>query len=85
MTVINSIKVYSRATCAPCKTVKAYLENKRKRYSEIDIDQDPTAFQEATKLSGVFTTPQTVVTKTVDGVVMQDVIVGFNPTRLSTI
>lgn len=82
---IKDIKVFSRATCAPCKTVKYYLDKKQRKYSEIDVDQFPDAFSEAIRLSGAITTPQTLITKMVDGQEVKEVVVGWNPTKLSVI
>lgn len=73
--MVKDIKVYTRITCAPCKMLKSYLKYKGLTYQEISVDDDPTAMDEAYKLSGFSMVPVTVIEKT-DGT--KQVISGYN-------
>lgn len=85
MTSINSIKVFGRATCAPCKTIRYYLEKKNLKHEYIDVDQDPQSFQEVANKSGTTIVPQTLVAKTIDGQEMEIVISGLNLAKIASL
>lgn len=51
------VKVYSRTTCAPCQTLKYWLDKNNIEYTVIDVDENP---EEYAKL-GVAMVPATEV------------------------
>lgn len=55
------IVVYTRTTCAPCKTVKHWLKSKGFTFSEKNVDEDPSYTQELLKQTGFMMVPLTVV------------------------
>lgn len=65
-----SVVIYTRTTCAPCKMMKAYMQNKGIEYEEKDVDADPSLVDKIVELSGRMMVPLTVVNQTV--------ISGFN-------
>lgn len=69
-----SIKVYGRSTCAPCNTLKYWLNKKNIPFTYINIDEDKKLEQEAFSLAGYAIVPVVVVG--------DKVIAGFNPSLL---
>lgn len=67
--------VYSRPTCAPCRTLKMYLSQKGVDFINRNIDDDPQALKEAYSLAGYSIVPVTVVEKE-DG--SRSIITGLN-------
>ena len=65
------IKVYSRKTCAPCRTLKYWLDSKKIDYELFDLDEKPELAQ---KLN-IFTVPTVFVN--------EEIIRGLNLSRLS--
>lgn len=65
-----SVVIYTRTTCAPCKMMKAYMNNKGIKYEEKDVDADPALVEKVIELSGRMMVPVTVVG--------EKVISGFN-------
>ena len=65
-----TVEIYTRATCAPCKMMKAYMNNKGISYEEKDVDADPILMDKVIQLSGRMMVPVTVVG--------EKVISGFN-------
>lgn len=65
-----SVVIYTRTTCAPCKMMKAYMNNKGIAYEEKDVDADPSLVEKVIELSGRMMVPVTVVN--------DKVISGFN-------
>jgi glutaredoxin len=59
------VKVYSLATCAPCKTVKYLLTSKNKEHEVIDCTDNPDLREEAFRLSGSMMMPVVVIGGTV--------------------
>jgi glutaredoxin 3 len=76
----KDITIFTTNTCAYCVMVKKWLNAKGHSYQEVNLDQNPERQQEAYQLSGAFTTPVTVVTKTDDS---REVIVGYNLSKLA--
>jgi glutaredoxin 3 len=76
----KKITVYTTNTCTYCVMVKKYLDNKGHAYEVVNLDDEPHRQQEAIAISGAMTVPVTVVTKEDDS---QDVIIGFNLSRLA--
>jgi len=56
-----TVEIYTRATCAPCKMMKAYMTNKGIDYVEKDVDADPSLMDKVIELSGRMMVPVTVV------------------------
>ena len=56
-----SVVIYTRTTCAPCKMMKAYMNNKGIAYEEKDVDADPSLVDKVVELSGRMMVPVTVV------------------------
>ena len=78
--MVKEIKVFTRPTCAPCKMLKNYLTYKGLKYSEVNVDEDIAAQEEALSRSGLSMVPITVVTMD-NG--REEVISGYNISRLS--
>jgi glutaredoxin len=55
------IKVYTRTTCAPCRMVKAWLQKKGYEYTEINVDEDPSAAKEIMDRTGLMMVPMTLI------------------------
>lgn len=53
--------VYTRTTCAPCKMLKTWMQRKGIEYVERNVDDDPSAAQEAYDKSGFMMVPVTVI------------------------
>lgn len=68
------ITVYSKSSCAPCQTLKYWLNKKGVDYTELSQD-DPAVAAEAQRISGYVIAP--VVT------VDNEIIVGANLRRLA--
>lgn len=56
-----SVKVYTRPTCAPCLTLKRWLQSKGVTYIEINVDEDPRLIEEVILKSGYQQFPMTLV------------------------
>lgn len=63
--------LYSQKTCAPCGTLKKYLDHKGIRYTVRDINEDPEHLARLLKATG----GQILVPTLVKG---KDVVVGLN-------
>jgi glutaredoxin len=59
--------------------VKKYLTSKGFSYTEVNIDEEPDRREEAFAVSGALTVPVTVIKS---GANSQEIIVGWNPSRL---
>jgi glutaredoxin 3 len=68
------VDVYSSPTCPHCHSLKEFLSLKDIPYQDHDVSADPSAAQEAIKLTGQNEVPVTVI----DG----QTVVGFNQPRL---
>ena len=51
------VKVYSTPTCPFCKRVKAYLDEKKVEYENIDVSANRDAAQEMINVSGQMGVP----------------------------
>jgi len=56
-----SITVYTRTTCAPCKTVKHFLKSKGYAFEEKNVDDNPELMAEVLRISGYQAVPLTMV------------------------
>lgn len=72
-----SVSLYTSNSCAYCTMVKKLFKYKGVDYIEKNIDDNPEYGKEAIKLSGQLAVP-VVVSGT-------DVVVGWNPVRLSSL
>ena len=52
-----TVTIYTRTTCAPCQTLKYWLNQKKVAFSEKDVDADPSLEQEIFKKSGYLMVP----------------------------
>jgi glutaredoxin len=64
----NEITLYTRAMCSWCIDAKAWLDEQRLKYTQIDVGADSAARQKASDLSGDTVVPVIVV----DGHVLGD-------------
>ncbi len=71
----KQVTVYSTPTCSWCTTLKNYLNDKKIRYSDVDVSGDHRAAQEMVRKSGQQGVPQTEI----DG----EMIVGFDKKRIN--
>jgi len=65
-----NIKVYSAPWCVYCKMVKAFLEENKIQYKEVDIEKDDKAREEMVAKTGSLSIPVTDI----DG----EIIIGFD-------
>ena len=68
------VVIYSASWCAFCHAAKDYLDKKGIKYTDKDVDSDPTIAQESIKLSGQTGIPVLDINGTV--------IVGFDRPRI---
>ena len=54
-------KLYGRATCAPCRMLKQYLDRKGVVYEYIDVEENPDKFNNVVIFSNSTTVPQLAV------------------------
>lgn len=71
----HRVTVYTGPGCVWCQRVKAYLDDKRVRYKEIDVSRDPSAAQALVAKTGQTGVPQLDI----DGTW----IVGFDKARIN--
>jgi glutaredoxin len=72
------VTIYTRATCAPCKAIKAWLNNKNIVFQEKAVDDNPENLAELDKITnGLVMTPITVVAG--------QVVAGMNIPRINSI
>lgn len=69
-----NIKVYSAPWCVYCKMVKAFLDENKVKYTEVDIEKDDKARNEMVAKTGNLSIPVTDV----DG----ELIIGFDKPAL---
>lgn len=70
----HRVTVYTGPTCVWCTRVKAYLDDKRVRFKEIDVSRDPRVAQQLVQKTGQTGVPQLDI----DGTW----IVGFDKARI---
>lgn len=71
---MNNIKIYSTPTCPWCKRAKAYLDEKRIKYQDIDVSMDEDAQNEMIKKSGQLGVP----VLDIDG----NIVIGFDKEKI---
>jgi glutaredoxin-like YruB-family protein len=69
------VKVYSTQTCPYCYTLKAFLEDNKIEFEDIDVAADDKAREEMVKKSGQMGVPVTDI----DG----QIIIGFDRHKIS--
>lgn len=77
----KDVTVYTRPTCAPCRSLKMYLNHKGISFNEINIDETPDARIRMAELGGGAMVPFTVITSQDDS---RKTISGFNLRSLSS-
>jgi mycoredoxin len=55
------VEVYSAAWCRDCRATKQFLEFHGVAYTEINVEEDPTAFDEVLRRVGKRAIPQMVI------------------------
>ena len=70
-----NVKVYSTPTCPHCVAVKAFLEEKKVAFEQVDVSENAEALKEMVEKSG----QQGVPVVDIDG----EIIVGFDEAKLS--
>lgn len=73
----GEVTIYTTPTCPWCKRAKAWLQDNKIRYKEVDVTTDRNGHEEMVRISGQTGVPVIVVGG--------EVIVGFNQTRLNEI
>ena len=73
----GEVTIYTTPTCPWCHKAKAWLRDKKIRYREVDVTSDRNGLDEMVKRSGQTGVPVIVVG--------DEVIVGFNQSRLNEI
>lgn len=76
----KNITIYTTNTCSYCPMVKQYLKSKGLTYDEVNLEEHPDQQAKVYEMSGALTVPVTIVTKQDD---TQDVVIGYNLTRLA--
>lgn len=74
------IVIYSTTTCPYCKMTKDYLNQKGVTFEEKLVDQDETARQEMTSLSGGFLGVPFIVVEKENG--QKETVFGFDKGKL---
>lgn len=74
------IKIYSTPSCAYCKLLEQYLDEKKVEYEDIDVSQDQAAGKEMVEKSGQMGVPVSIIT-TNDG--KEEVVVGFDKVKIN--
>lgn len=69
-----TVKIYTTPTCQWCKKTKEFLTQKKIKYAEVNVADDPKAAQEVIKKSGQMGVP----VLDIDGTI----IVGFDPEKI---
>lgn len=72
----NKVTVYSADWCGFCHAVKQYLDKLGVKYTEKDVESDPTLAQEAVEKSGQMGIPVVDI----DG----EIIIGFDRPKIDT-
>jgi glutaredoxin 3 len=71
------VTIYTMPTCPWCHRAKAWLQDKKIRYREVDVSTDKKGHEEMVRISGQTGVPVILVG--------DEVIVGFNEGRLNQI
>lgn len=79
---LESVKLYSTATCPYCKMEKAYLEKNKVAFDLVMVDRDQAAAEDMVRKSGQMGVPVTEVVFD-DG--DSEIIVGFDKDRLNSL
>lgn len=77
----KKVTVFTRPTCAPCRSLKKYLKHKGINFNEVNVDESPEASRQMTRMGGGSMVPMTVITNQDDS---QQVISGFNISRIAS-
>jgi glutaredoxin len=74
MSDTSKITIYGAEWCAYCHMAMHYLDEKKIKYTYIDVDKDPKYVEEATNISG----QRGIPVINLDG----DIIVGFDKPKI---
>jgi len=78
---MKTVTIYSTPTCAFCKALKAFLDEKGVAYTDKDVSTSDEALEEMQKYSGgSMSVPVTVYNKDLDD---QEVEIGFDQDKVS--
>lgn len=71
----QSVLMYTTPTCTYCNSLKAYLNEQKVPFTEIDVSKDHQAAEEMVQRSGQQGVPQTVING--------QVVIGFDRTKIN--
>lgn len=75
------VTIYTTSTCGYCKAAKAFMQDKKVDYTEINVGEDQDKAKEMIELSGQMGVPVIVVGEGDE----RDIIVGFDQSRLASL
>jgi len=78
----KKITVFTTNTCGYCGMVKKWLDSKKIAYNTVNLDDNPEMQKTIYEKSGALTVPVTLV-ENENG--QEDVVIGFNLAKLSTL
>jgi glutaredoxin 3 len=61
---MSNVYVYTRSSCAPCQTLKMWLNRKNVSYTELNVD-DPKIADRLITLTGTLLLPTVVIGETI--------------------
>jgi mycoredoxin len=56
-----NVRVYTAAWCRDCRAAKQFLDSHNISYTEVNVDEDPAAFEEIVRHVGKRAIPQMVI------------------------
>lgn len=80
----KTVSIYTTNTCVYCVQVKKFLDGKGVGYEIINLDDNPERTQELLELTGQMAVPVTVIADDSDKDEPKEVIVGWNPAKLTS-
>ncbi len=76
----KKVTIYTTSTCAYCRPVKEFLNQKQQAYEEVNLDEQPERRQELLTITGQLAVPVTVITREDNS---KAVTIGFNLPKLA--
>lgn len=74
------VTIYTRETCAPCRTLKKFFSLKNVTYEEKNVDSDPSLMEEVVRLSGFAMVPCVKIgDKVISGANIPAIMVALRP------
>ncbi|HSX00799.1 MAG TPA: glutaredoxin domain-containing protein [Candidatus Saccharimonas sp.] len=77
---MSQVKIFTTQWCAYCRAEKQFLDQKKVKYTAVDVEADPVAAQEMIRLTSQMGVPVTLITHD-DG--SKAAVVGFDRDWLS--